>query len=115
MRAQRGFIVKRKPEFFISVVQGIRTRTPDQVLQNYLERVRVFSLVSQILELVYSHLFLSTARSAGALAATPLGGIWQREQVQTGEKLQGEREHRQETHTRGVLSPYHGDDVDDDG
>jgi hypothetical protein len=46
MRAKRGCIVKREPEFFISVVQGIRARTPDQVVQNYLEKVRVFPLVS---------------------------------------------------------------------
>src|ERR1700688_119140 len=38
------------------------------------------------------------ARSLGASPAAPLGGIRQHEQVQTGELLQGEREHRQEAH-----------------
>jgi hypothetical protein len=38
------------------------------------------------------------ARSLGASPAAPLGGIRQHEQVQTGEQLQGEREHRQEAH-----------------
>ena len=35
MRAWRRFIVQREPEF-IFIVQGIRARTPDPVLQNYL-------------------------------------------------------------------------------
>src|SRR5258707_1876599 len=55
------------------------------------------------------------ARSVGASPAAPLGGIRQHEQVQTGEQLQGEREHRQEAHPGRILHLYHGDDVDDDG
>jgi hypothetical protein len=55
------------------------------------------------------------ARSVGASPAVPLGRIRQHEQVQPGEQEQGEREHRQEAHPRGVLPLYHGDDVDDDG
>ena len=54
-------------------------------------------------------------RSVGASPAAPLGGIRQHEQVQTGEKLQGERDHRQEAHRGGVLLLCYGDDVDDDG
>jgi hypothetical protein len=37
-----------------------------------------------------------TARSVGVSPGPPLGGIWQHEQVQTAEKEQGERGHRQE-------------------
>jgi len=55
------------------------------------------------------------ARSLGAPPAAPFGGIRQHEQVQTGEQLKGQREHRQEAHHGGVLPLYHGDDVDDDG
>src|SRR5271157_647957 len=55
------------------------------------------------------------ARSVGASPAAPLGGIRQHEQVQTAEQEQGEREYRQEAHSRGILSLYYGDDVDDDG
>jgi hypothetical protein len=54
------------------------------------------------------------ARSVGASPAAPLGGIWQHEQVQTGEQEQGEREQRQEAHPDGILPPYHDDEVDDD-
>jgi hypothetical protein len=57
----------------------------------------------------------SAAHSVGALRAAPLSGIRQHEQVQAGEKLQGERDHRQESHRGGVLLLYHGSDVDDDG
>jgi hypothetical protein len=55
------------------------------------------------------------ARSVGASHAAPLGGIRQHEQIQTGDKLQGERDHRQEAHRVGVLLLCYGDDVDDDG
>jgi hypothetical protein len=54
-------------------------------------------------------------RSVGASPATPLRNIRQHEQVQTGEKLQGEREHRQEAQLGGILPLCHGDAVDDDG
>jgi predicted amidohydrolase YtcJ len=54
-------------------------------------------------------------RSVGASPAAPPGGIRQHEQVQTAEQEQGEREHRQEAHPRGIFPLYHGDDVDDDG
>jgi len=46
------------------------------------------------------------ACSVGAALAAPLGGIGQHEQVQTGEQEQGEREHRQEAHPRGILPLY---------
>jgi hypothetical protein len=54
-------------------------------------------------------------RSVRASRAAPLGGIWQHEQVQTSEKLQGERDHRQESHRVCVLLLRYGDDVDDHG
>ena len=52
-------------------------------------------------------------RSGGA-SRTPLSGIGQHEQVQTGDKLQGERGHRQEAQRVRVLLLCDGDDVDDD-
>src|SRR6266404_4361176 len=55
------------------------------------------------------------ARSVGASPAGPLRGIRQHEQVQTGEKLQGEHKHCQEAHPRAISPPCHGDAVDDDG
>ena len=57
----------------------------------------------------------SAARSLGALSATPLGGVRQHEQVQTGEKLQAERDHRQESDRGSVLLLCYRDDVEDDG
>src|ERR1700693_184840 len=55
-------------------------------------------------------------RPAGrAVGASPLGGIRQHEQVQTGDQEQGEREHSQEAHPSRILPLYHGDGVDDDG
>jgi len=57
----------------------------------------------------------SAARSVRASLAAPLAGIRQHEQVQTGGQEQGEREHRQEAHARGILTLRHGDDVHDDG
>jgi hypothetical protein len=61
--------------------------------------------------------FLATAPalSAGGSHATPLAGIRQHEQVQTGEKEHGEREQRQETHPDGICLLYCGDDVHDEG
>jgi Stage II sporulation protein E (SpoIIE) len=56
----------------------------------------------------------AAAPSAGA-SRTPLGGIRQHKQVQTGEKLQGERDHRQQSHRIRVLLLCDGDDVDDHG
>src|SRR5262249_50802789 len=54
--------------------------------------------------------------SAAAFAATPFGGIGQREQVQAGEQQQGERQQRQEAYPDGGLFLLsQGDDVDDDG
>jgi hypothetical protein len=50
-----------------------------------------------------------SSNSVGASLATPLGGIRQHEQVQTGEQEQGEREHRQQAYPRGILPLYHGD------
>ena len=47
-------------------------------------------------------------RSGGA---SPLGGIRQHEQVQTGDQEQGEREHGQEAHLSRILALYHGGDV----
>jgi hypothetical protein len=57
----------------------------------------------------------SAARPVGASLAAPLGGIWQHEQVQTGEQEQGQREHRQEAQPVRVLLLCNSDDVDDDG
>jgi len=48
-------------------------------------------------------------------SAAPLGGIWQYEQVQTGEKFQRENEHRQEAQLVRIPVSGHGDAVDDDG
>ncbi len=53
--------------------------------------------------------------SVGASPAAPPGCIRQREQVQAGEELQGEHEHRREAQPRTVLPLHHGDAVDDDG
>ena len=60
---------------------------------------------------------LNALRDASVIEspASPLGGIRQQEQVQTGDQEQGERGHRQEAHPVGILLQYHGDDVDDDG
>ncbi len=46
--------------------------------------------------------------------AAPLCGVRQCEQVQAGEILQGEREHRQEAQPVGIPLLGHGDAVDDD-
>lgn len=53
--------------------------------------------------------------SSGASPAAPLSGTGQHEQVQAGEKLQGERGHRQQAEPIGVLALDHGYSVDDDG
>jgi len=51
--------------------------------------------------------FIAAARSVGASLAAPLGGIWQYEQVQTGEQEQGEGEQRHEAHPEGILLLFH--------
>jgi hypothetical protein len=55
------------------------------------------------------------AGSAGASPAAPLAGIRQYEQVQTRDKLQRQRDHRQEAHRGGVLLLCNGNDVHDHG
>jgi hypothetical protein len=47
-------------------------------------------------------------------SAAPLRGIWQCEQVQASEKLQGEHEHRQEAQPVRILVLRYGNAVDDD-
>jgi hypothetical protein len=69
---------------------------------------------------IFCHLGSNSARRLAAVQlvdspAAPFGCIRQHEQVQTGEKLKGERDHRQEAHPVRVLLLCYGDDVDDNG
>jgi hypothetical protein len=54
----------------------------------------------------------SAVRSVGALPNAPLVGIRQHEQVLTGQKEKGERDHRQEAHRGAVLLLCSDHDVD---
>jgi hypothetical protein len=69
---------------------------------------------------IFRHSGSNSARRLAAVQlvdspAAPFGCIRQHEQVQTGEKLKGERDHRQEAHPVRVLLLCYGDDVDDNG
>jgi hypothetical protein len=58
--------------------------------------------------------FCGSLLSAGASPAAPLGGIWQCEQVQTGEHQQDEREQCQKANPDGLFLLDQRDDVEDD-
>src|SRR5271169_2623827 len=65
--------------------------------------------------LLGANLGTTAAHSVGASPAAPPGGVRQHEQVQTCEKLQGERGHRKQAHLSGVLPLYDSKAVNEDG